>query len=289
MVLRLDPRYPLVWRSPSDLQFGVDRAQVLLTDVSFAEERVIAALLRGISRSGVEMVATDADLPDLDALLATLEPALLAPAGPRAMRVAVEGSGPAADLARARFEEAGIRSSDGPDLAVLIAHHVLSPDQHGHWLRRDVPHLPVLFGDQQVHIGPLIEPGHGPCLHCLERHRTDADPARPAIASQLWGRRSSTETPLVAGEVAAIVVRTVLARLEGRPAPDRVTATAELTLDAATGERRLRDWYNHPGCGCSGLAEAATAVRPESDSASVPLRAPIPIGPRRGAAAAARA
>ncbi|MET0806215.1 MAG: TOMM precursor leader peptide-binding protein [Lacisediminihabitans sp.] len=289
MVLRLDHRYPLVWRSPSDLQFGVDRARVLLTDVSSAEERVIAALLRGISRSGLEMIATDAELPDLDALLAALAPALVAPAEPRATTVAVEGSGTAADLVRARFEEAGIRSSESPDLAVLIAHHVLSPDQHGHWLRRDVPHLPVLFGDQEVHIGPLIEPGRGPCLHCLERHRTDADPARPAIASQLWGRLSHTETPLIAGEVAAIVVRSVLARLEGRPAPDQVTDTAELVLEPATGERRLRHWYGHPGCGCGGLAEPATAALPENDSASAPLRAPIPIGPRRGAAAAARA
>ena len=283
MVLRLDPRYPLVWRSPSDLQFGVDQVRVLLTDVSSAEERVIAALLRGISRSGLEMVATDAELPDLDALLATLEPALLAPAEPRAMTVAVEGSGPAADLVRARFEEAGIRSSPSPDLAVLIAHHVLSPDQHGHWLRRDVPHLPVVFGDQLVHIGPLIEPGSGPCLHCLERHRTDADPARPAIASQLWGRPSSSETPLIAGEVAAIVVRLGLARLDGLPAPE------ELSLDATTGERHRRSWHSHPACGCGGLEEAATAARQESGSVSAPLRAPIPIGPRRAAAVAAHA
>ena len=283
MVLRLDPRFPMVWRSPTDLQFGVDHARVLLTEVTSAEERVIAALLRGISRSGLEMVATDAELPDLDALLDSLRPALLAPTEPRAMTVAVEGAGVTAELVRARFEEAGIRSSGSPDLAVMIAHHVLSPDQHGHWLRRDVPHLPVLFGDQAVHIGPVIEPGRGPCLHCLERHRTDADPARPAIASQLWGRRSSTETPLIAGEVAALVVRAVLARLDGTDFAD------ELLLDAVTGERHLRQWYSHPGCGCGGLEEPATAARPGNDSASAPLRAPIPIGPRRGATAAVRA
>ncbi|MBK4347364.1 hypothetical protein [Lacisediminihabitans changchengi] len=294
MVLRLDPRFPLVWRSPSDLQFGVDRARVVLTDVTAAQERVIAVLFRGISRSGLEMIAADAELADLDGTLDALRPVLAETGENPARTVAVEGSGVTAQLVRARLGEAGIRCSDAtedeaklrPDLAVVLAQFVLDPEQHGRWLRRDVPHLPVLFSDQLVHIGPLIEPGSGPCLYCLERHRTDADPAWPAIASQLWGRSAGTETSLVAGEVAAIVVRAVLQRLDGIEAPD------ELSLDALTGERVIRRWFRHPGCGCAGLEEpagAVTSARPENDSASAQPRAPIPIGPRRGAAAAARA
>jgi bacteriocin biosynthesis cyclodehydratase domain-containing protein len=215
--------------------------------------------------------------------------------------VVVEGAGPTAELVRARLSEAGIRcpttttttatttTDSRPDLAVMIAHHVLSPEQHGRWLRRDVPHLPVLFGDQLVHVGPLIEPGTSACLHCLTRYRTDADPAWPAIASQLWGRPADTETALMAGEVAALTVRAVLRRLDGIPSPD------EITVDVVSGERRSRQWWQHPGCGCAGLPDlgraesATTSVRRESDSASAPPRDPIPIGPRRGGAVAARA
>ena len=292
MVLRIDPRYPLVWRSPSDLQFGVDHAQVVLTDVSSAQERVLAALLGGISRSGLEMTATDAELDDLDGMLDLLRPVLIAPHPSRAMSVVVEGDGETAGLVRARLREAGIRSptdggNDRPDLAIQVAHFVLAPEQHGRWLRRDVPHLPVLFGDQRVHIGPLIEPGDGPCLYCLERHRTDADPAWPAIASQLWGRTADTATSLIAGEVAALVVRTVLQRLSGVPVPD------ELALDTATGDRFTRQWWPHPGCGCVGLVvdaeDSATAVRRGSGSASARPRDPIRSGPRRGGVGAVRA
>jgi hypothetical protein len=109
MVLKLDPRYPLVWRSPTDLQFGVDHAVVVLTDVSPPQERVIAALLRGVGRSGLEMIATDAELPDLDSLLEAMCPALVAAPEPRAVTVVVEGAGPTAELVRARLIEAGIR------------------------------------------------------------------------------------------------------------------------------------------------------------------------------------
>ena len=60
MVLRLDPRLPLLWRTPSSLQFGVDDPPVVLEAVSAAEERMIAALRVGVSRSGLEMISATA-------------------------------------------------------------------------------------------------------------------------------------------------------------------------------------------------------------------------------------
>src|SRR5690606_35600741 len=58
------------------------------------------------------------------------------------------------------------------DLGIIVDHFAIRPEAHSTWLRHDVPHLPVVWGDRSVRIGPIIEPGHGPCLHCLERHRT---------------------------------------------------------------------------------------------------------------------
>lgn len=96
MALRLDPRIPLVWRTPFDLQLGVDPPIVVLHDLPGAEERMIAALATGATRSALLVVArgcgtTDADARRrVDALLRTLQPALL-PTTPRRRRPTQRG------------------------------------------------------------------------------------------------------------------------------------------------------------------------------------------------------
>ena len=54
MVLKVGAGVPLVWRSPSSLQFGVDDPLVVLDDVDAGTERMIAALVPGISRTGFD-------------------------------------------------------------------------------------------------------------------------------------------------------------------------------------------------------------------------------------------
>ena len=75
MVLRLDGRFATVWRDPFSLQFGVEPARVVLRDVSAAQERMIAALESGVSRSGLDMIASSsgASAADVSALLRTLK------------------------------------------------------------------------------------------------------------------------------------------------------------------------------------------------------------------------
>lgn len=169
--------------------------------------------------------------------------------------VAVGGSSPFVPELGALLGACGIRvqSADeatSPDLAVVSGHHVLAPALHAHWLRRDVPHLPVLFTDRAVLLGPVVEPGTGPCLLCLELHRRDADPAWPAIASQLLGRDGTSESPLTGREAVAAAARLVLNRLSSGP----TTSTDSLRIDAATGHRSVRSWPPHPECGCRGIA-----------------------------------
>jgi hypothetical protein len=146
------------------------------------------------------------------------------------------------------------------DLAIAISHYVLAPALRGVWLRRDLPHLTVNFSDTRVELGPVIEPGHGPCLYCIERHRTDADEAWPAIISQLWGRRSALESPAIVGEIVAVVARMAIRRLAAPPTPPAFSPPAFSTpafstveIDAVTGERSDREWTIHPECGCTGL------------------------------------
>jgi bacteriocin biosynthesis cyclodehydratase domain-containing protein len=291
MVLTLDPRFRLVWRTPTSLQFGLDSPAVVLHDVSEATDRMIAVLRRGISRSGVSMVCADAggDEAEAESLLTQLAPVLLPESGAaaeRSRRVALHGDGATADLIAEILRGGGVMADRGesttePDLAIIVAQFVIEPELHGLWLRRDVPHLAVVFGDASVRIGPVIEPGLTPCLHCLERQHTEADPAWPAIASQLWGQRSRVESPIVAHEVAAIVGRYALTRLRsGLPADAVLPRATSIRLDAATGEISRREWQPHPECAClalpgNGLADVRRATNRSR-----------PTAPRRDAVAA---
>ncbi len=276
MVLKLDPRFPLVWRSPDSIQLGVDAPLVVIDGVTSAQERLVAALVAGVGRSGLDMIAraAAAEPGEVDRLLETVSPAMERTASAPAPAISIDGSGPTADRIRAL-----IGDTVGTDFAVVVAHHVIAPELHGRWLRRDIPHLPIVFGDSVVRIGPVVEPGTGPCLYCLELHRTDADPAWPAIATQLLGRTAMTESPLVASEVAAIAARIVLARI----AAGRYGRATSIELQVATGDRASKTWTRHPDCGCADVSAVVSAVPRESARASAPPSDPIRSSTTTGA------
>ena len=272
MVLKLDPRYPLVWRSPSSLQLGVDPAIVTLHDVSETTERLIAALVAGVGLPGLTMLARGR-LAERDELLRLVEPVLAPEAASEPVKpiVAITGSGRTADAIAATLHGDGLHvvsaeMHDRPHLAIAVAHYVLPPELHGHWLRRDVPHLPVVITDSATVIGPLVRPGDGPCLHCLELHHRDADRAWPAIASQLLGRSSPVESAAGASEAAAIVTRIVLGWTGGAD-----VGRASIRIDAGTGERAERTWTPHPDCGCLDVGQLFDDAGDEP-AAQAPMR-----------------
>ena len=280
MALQLNPRFPLVWRSPDSLQLGVDSPPVVLEQVTNAQERIIAALVTGVTLPGLNLIAeiAGASERDLAALMARLQPAMGATPTPAPRgSVAVIGKGSTAGRLRVAIASAGlvVAEPDTPtDIGVMVAHYVVEPDLVGFWLRRDLPHLPIVFADTGVQIGPIIEPGSGPCLYCLELHRTDADPAWPAIASQLLGRTSAVEDAIVTNEVVAIALRLIVSRLAGAPAE----MATSIQLDSSTGLVTHQQWLRHPECGCAAL--------PGSDSAADQPADPGPLPTRRDAAAA---
>jgi len=288
MILRLDPRYPLVWRTPDTIQLGIDRPVAIVPGVTAPLESVIAALRVGVPRSGALMLGRQAGATDAAtaALLGALAPALVgldsppAPPGtdvapltatwfggrPAAVArgdvrpvVCVDGDGGTAERIRRLLTDLGItaRTSgdaapERPHLAVIVDHYVLTPERHGRWLRRDVPHLPVLFSDTEVRIGPLVEPGAGPCLTCLDLEHVDADPAWPAIASQLLLRTAPTETPRLGIEAATTAAGIVHDRVI---ASSNEFAAASLAIDAESLTVRRRAHRPHERCGCRFLPE----------------------------------
>lgn len=261
MVLKLDDDIPIVWRTPTSLQLGIDAPRIVLDDVGAGEERLITALRRGISPSGWSMLARDSGIGEerANSLLTALEPVLSRAPTPASGRALVLGDGRLGTAIAALLHDAGrlARHDDrAPALVVLVAPWVIGPEDAQHWLRRDVPHLPVVPADRSVTVGPLVEPGSGPCLYCAHLTRADADPAWPAIAAQLWGRPAARLSALTVSAVAAFAARRALARLAAGTPAGPVDARAWRLSDEG-GTISAAAQTPHPRCSC--------AAPPESD------------------------
>src|SRR4051812_8354656 len=163
MVLALDPRIPRVWRTPHSIQFGVDEPALVLDGVSAADERMLVALAAGVTAEGLQLVADRARAPAAAGatLLEQLAPVLAPERHPPAPRsdpplVVLDGSGPTAAALEGILSDAGVpvrrrlswsdTEVDRADAAVIVASYAVTPQRHVRWLRRDVPHLPVVFG-----------------------------------------------------------------------------------------------------------------------------------------------
>lgn len=260
VVLRLDPGLPLLWRSPSSVQFGSDEPATVLDDVSEGEDRLIAALAVGVSETGFEMLAESLEVsPDRSrALLDALAPLLFREPESPTQVAAVLGDSPLARaIAGLLAASDALGSVEDAALVVLVADWVVTPADHLHWLNRDVPHLPVVTAERIVTVGPLVEPGVGPCLYCVHLSRVDEDAAWVAIATQLLGRAGRELGSLELAETAAFVTRRVLARLSGGGA-----VGMSWRLDAG-GAVSAREWRRHPGCRCAAPQGTDWAAAPD--------------------------
>jgi hypothetical protein len=143
--------------------------------------------------------------------------------------------------------------SQAPDLVVLAAVGAIRVGAGDPWLRRGIPHLPLVVQGHRVQVGPLIAGGAGPCLTCLDLHRRDRDSAWPALLSQLAPdgpllpgapvSLESTLTAMTAGTT-AMIVHTCL---DGQAVPDDLSL--ELSLPWPTVQSRR--WIAHPLCDCA--------------------------------------
>ncbi len=282
MIFRLDPAVPLVWRDPQTLQLGVDRVVCVFPEVTPVLERMLAALRTGAARSLLEMTASTGGFgraagAEVDALLASVAGALLPPAPTpetKPSTIVIDGDGATSERLLRLLREAGHRvvtadridqERDTVAAAVIVGSHVIPPWRHGPWLRRDIPHLPVVFGDAGAEVGPFVE-ADGPCLRCLSLARTDADPAWPAIATQLDAHAPASEPPLLSAQVASLAARWLDARVRSN---DRSHASTSMCIEP-DGRVSALQHSQHGLCGCRGLPENVTALvgRPRSQPSS---------------------
>lgn len=119
-------------------------------------------------------------------------------------------------------------------------------------------HLSAEVSGLRAIVGPLVLPGVTSCLRCADLHRTERDPAWPALAVQLSGlpkRRRSSDVALCVA-TAGLTASQALAYLD-RQHP----ATVEGTLEWQLPDWRLRrrSWPPHHACDCGASAKMVRA------------------------------
>ncbi|WP_460599031.1 hypothetical protein [Flexivirga lutea] len=145
------------------------------------------------------------------------------------------------------------------DLVVLPAVDALAPLAGQPWQRRGIPQLPVVVSGGRLSVGPLVRPGSGPCLSCLDLHRGARD---PGWASWLASRAVHTDVdremdtvPELRSAAAALTALIARGLLEHEPLP----AGVSLSLERPQPRVRHHLWTCHPSC--CGAAEARVTMR----------------------------
>lgn len=274
MVLRIDPRLSIVWRSPTELQFGAPTAVAVVPVPSDWDLQVIELFRIGIEPARLERLVSRSRKASarerVAAIITALTPALDHDVHRREQTLpTVQLRGEPALVARLgrALTGLGFEFVDDPQVVILIDHFVAQPPRYQPLLATDQHHVAVICDDSQIRISPVITPGKTACLFCLELCQREADPQWTVVASQLVRRRAaSANTTLL--NAAAIELSLILESWFVGSCP-----RDQLTLVCCAG-RFSQPLQRHPECGCGSLpgtatvpALPATPARPSSPTA----------------------
>lgn len=134
-------------------------------------------------------------------------------------------------------------------IRILTGQNALAPAAYAALQTKRLPHIAVLFGSDWVSVSPRLT--GSPCLGCLDLHKTDADPAWPALASQLIGRVDYLEDAASALFAASMVVGEILRAIDS---PLHESEFIGHRLKVSTGRVGEWSWARHPSCECAQFA-----------------------------------
>ncbi|CAN5530370.1 hypothetical protein BH23ACT6_BH23ACT6_10450 [soil metagenome] len=171
-------------------------------------------------------------------------------------QVSVLGGGSTTESIRAGIAAVGpvrvwdyLEPGTRPDVVLLVVNEAVGPSDAKAWARSGIRHTPVVVHQHRVVLGPVVAPGEGPCLVCLDLRRTDRDAAWPLVAAQFdavpseWAAPVNAEPALTAAAtgLCALLVR---ALVQGARVPPGVTWEVSSPLPQVT----TRHWLPHPWC-----------------------------------------
>jgi hypothetical protein len=342
-MLRINPHQAALWRDINSLQIGSGQTHVIFNSLTSAQERLIAALYRGIADKQLPQLLNDLGVePDEGRhLVDSLQPLLLKNTKPRksslsedfvagafaeiirasllnsadgatvlmerkfrtvhiddlsapglalTLGLAAAGVGrvvthdqsfveahdlgpsgyPTQLLGKSKVEavkallasspnQMGIvpghrltpRNLEAIDCAAIIANEAIEPRRYVQWLNRDVPHLAISFEVDQASVSPLIVPGRGPCLFCLEQARATQDPSWPVIASQLITTKERLDDSSSRLFCAGVAIQKILGHLdfvgEFRQTEKELVG---YRLNLSSGTISEFRWAEHEACSC---------------------------------------
>lgn len=191
--------------------------------------------------------------------------ARLSPGDCAAMHVAVLGEGPlpraisqvlAQMVERVSEHEATVAlgstpTISRPDLVIMPAMDAVAIRAGRKWHAQGIAHLPVVVSGDLLMVGPLVQPGIGPCLECLDMHRSTRDPgwATWLTARGAEADRELDAPPELRATAAGLAALIVAEWQDRRPIP------AGLAFSVQRPHPRVRHhlWTRHPACcGCAG-------------------------------------
>lgn len=222
MVIRINPSRMPLWRSPTELQVGLEPNAPRLRDMTRAQERLIQMLYKGLPNGYLAQAAASVGISNHDEILEAIAPALMQVSFPQVDEEFVARNFAEICRAQATYNHSGesviaqrqlhkvfvspnnrsievitdalsnsgigkIHSDDSgaADFAILVGNLTLSPMSYSHWLNTATPHVAIIFDNDGVVVTPVIEAGKTPCLSCFHEQQIAADTAWPEIASQL--------------------------------------------------------------------------------------------------------
>lgn len=263
-VYRIRTNKPLLWRTPSSLQVGVDEPVTVVDDIPDNAARLVHALHDGISAHGFDSLRRQLKLPasTATALLEALHPTFQSPPEQHRTSIAVLSRSRAGAALATQLAHLGAAVTlesqpqpaleQGVDLVVLAADYLLDPAWRVSLSATHTPHLPVVFSDSSIQVGPLVRIGDTPCLVCLELAHRDREPHWLSLGSQLW----SLESPLgsaVGGSIAGLLAALLTGLATASPDWWGAESATALVWHAESNHIVARPHDFHPECLCRGL------------------------------------
>ena len=258
---RLSANLPVVWTSATSIQVGIDPPRAHVDHIPDTAAPLLHALAEGTPASGLAMLARHHQVSQdwVEHLVAQLEPALTTTHTPDPLRLEAWSTSHAITAMVGLARQCGVEvivpeaitwdTVPTGDTVVLIADYLVHPHWADQLSRDNIVHVPIVFSDQTITVGPLVTPGQTPCLVCVESRRREDMVGWLEVSSQLWGQQSPLHTAPNIGTAWALLLMLLT------PGGGQGGANG-FTRAAFRPEQGTITWQPvdfHPRCSCRGI------------------------------------